>query len=400
MRKLRRCAGAVCTYSSWFATESSSGSTTGRVRRRASSSIRRRRPPAGRRSARARQTSARGGGRACRSRGPSPGPRTGRFRERRPPRPADTGESTPRRESPPSAAGPGRSPTWPRPNSVSTICCSSGTFCWMAEPRAVNLGKPEERRPGPPCSRRPGSGACRRPSSDRGPREEGRDGKHVAEQVVGEGQGVHAPRQHHAAGIGRRIGRVLHADLAVDVAADVHHHAQQHRQEHHGKDAHDADRAPLVAMQTAGEGGWRRRRSRNQSRKFTDKHTSPPISHLRCRWWPRPARDRCRRRRASGSLPQPCLFRWARRHTAPASARAGQQGKLIIHGHRDRVLPADLVEIELAQIVRLVIGLQRRLLVLVEEADLDIGVLDGVGQLVIHRGPMAPLAPELGESAP
>ena len=69
--------------------------------------------------------------------------------------------------------------------------------------------------------------------------------------MVGEGQRVHAAGQHHAAGIGGRVGRVLHADLAVDVPADVHHHAQQHGQEQHGEDADDADRAPLVAMQTS-----------------------------------------------------------------------------------------------------------------------------------------------------
>ena len=62
--------------------------------------------------------------------------------------------------------------------------------------------------------------------------EEGRHGEDVAQQVVREGQRVHAAGQHHAAGIGGGVGGVLHADLAVDVPAGVHHHAQQHRQEH------------------------------------------------------------------------------------------------------------------------------------------------------------------------
>ena len=121
----------------------------------------------------------------------------------------------------------------------------------MAEPRAVNLGKPEEEKTGATLLQ--AARICGRVGGRiliAGLAQDGRDGEHVAEQMVGEGQRVHAPGQHHAAGIGRRIGRVLHAELAVHVAADVHHHAQQHRQEHHGKDADDADRAPLVAVQS------------------------------------------------------------------------------------------------------------------------------------------------------
>ena len=78
--------------------------------------------------------------------------------------------------------------------------------------------------------------------------------------------------------------------------------------------------------------------------------------------------------------------------------RAGQQRELVIDGHGDHVLPADFIGIELVGIGRQPVGLQRRLLVLVVEADLTSVFFSGVSQFVVQARPDRPVAAGGGAS--